>query len=93
MDMLRRIAQLGVWSEELVTPLCVWLPGLFNPTAYLTAVMQVRQGSSNIPNAYGSHSLIGANPDNHSIKNSILVKGFTMKDSFEGLLSRPDSSF
>lgn len=41
MDMLRRIGQLGVWSEDLVTPQCVWLPGLFNPTAYLTAVMQV----------------------------------------------------
>lgn len=41
MDMLRRIAQLSSWSEDLVTPQCVWLPGLFNPTAYLTAVMQV----------------------------------------------------
>lgn len=39
--MLRRIAQLVLWSEDLVTPQCVWLPGLFNPTAYLTAVMQV----------------------------------------------------
>lgn len=39
--MLRRIAQLVSWSEDLVTPQCVWLPGLFNPTAYLTAVMQV----------------------------------------------------
>lgn len=42
MDMLKRITQLGVWSEDLTTPQCVWLPGLFNPTAYLTAVMQVR---------------------------------------------------
>lgn len=41
MDMLRRIEQLGSWSDDLVTPQCVWLPGLFNPTAYLTAVMQV----------------------------------------------------
>lgn len=41
-DMLRRIAQLCSWSEDLVTPQCVWLPGLFNPTAYLTAVMQVK---------------------------------------------------
>ena len=42
-DMLRRITQLCSWSEDLVTPQCVWLPGLFNPTAYLTAVMQVNQ--------------------------------------------------
>lgn len=41
-DMLRRIVQLSSWSEDLVTPQCVWLPGLFNPTAYLTAVMQVQ---------------------------------------------------
>lgn len=42
MDMLARIAQLSKWTEDLVTPVCLWLPGLFNPTAYLTAVMQVR---------------------------------------------------
>lgn len=40
-DMLLRIEELNKWVEEFVTPLCMWLPGLFNPTAYLTAVMQV----------------------------------------------------
>lgn len=40
-DMLRRVGQLCIWSEDLTTPQCVWLSGLFNPTAYLTAVMQV----------------------------------------------------
>ncbi|CAM9264603.1 unnamed protein product [Hapterophycus canaliculatus] len=49
MDMLRRIAQLVSWSEDLVTPQCVWLPGLFNPTAYLTAVMQVTARSTGSP--------------------------------------------
>lgn len=53
MDMLRRIAQLGSWSEDLVTPQCVWLPGLFNPTAYLTAVMQVRSLSYSKTKIYG----------------------------------------
>eukprot|EP00903_Cladosiphon_okamuranus_P015249 g14093.t1 len=48
-DMLRRIAQLASWSEELVTPQCLWLPGLFNPTAYLTAVMQVTARSTGSP--------------------------------------------
>jgi dynein heavy chain len=41
MDLLNRYNQLVSWVEELVTPLSVWLPGLFNPTAYLTAVTQV----------------------------------------------------
>jgi dynein heavy chain len=40
-DMLKRITQLDEWSETLERPLCLWLPGLFNPTAYLTAVSQV----------------------------------------------------
>ena len=40
-DMLNRIQQLVDWSTELKTPLSVWLPGLFNPASYLTAVMQV----------------------------------------------------
>ena len=40
-DMTLRVEQLVTWCETLVTPFSVWLPGLFNPTAYLTAVMQV----------------------------------------------------
>lgn len=42
-NMLQRIAQLERWtSGDISTPTCLWLPGLFNPTAFLTAVMQVR---------------------------------------------------
>merc|ERR1711861_43857 len=33
--------QLNEWAETLQRPLCLWLPGMFNPTAYLTAVQQV----------------------------------------------------
>lgn len=41
-DMLQRIAQLERWTAgDISTPTCLWLPGLFNPTAFLTAVMQV----------------------------------------------------
>ena len=41
-DMLRRVRQLQAWVEDLGNlPACLWLPGLFNPTAYLTAIMQV----------------------------------------------------
>lgn len=41
LDMKQRVLQLESWSADLVTPYSVWLPGLFNPTSYLTAVMQV----------------------------------------------------
>lgn len=40
-DMLLRIDQLNSWCEELTTPKSIWLPGLFNPSSYLTAVQQV----------------------------------------------------
>lgn len=48
-DMLLRIAQLVTWSTDLVTPYSVWLPGLFNPTSYLTAVMQVTARRTGMP--------------------------------------------
>ena len=42
-DMINRCDQLTAWSANagLVNPISVWLPGLFNPQAFLTAVMQV----------------------------------------------------
>merc|ERR1712159_892082 len=40
-DMLRRVEQLTSWAESLNRPLSMWLPGLFNPMAFLTALMQV----------------------------------------------------
>ena len=48
-DMMLRIAQLVRWSTDLVTPYSVWLPGLFNPTSYLTAVMQVTARRTGMP--------------------------------------------
>ena len=41
-DMLLRITQLAEWSDELELPTVMWYPGLFNPMAFNTAVMQVR---------------------------------------------------
>lgn len=38
-DVLRRYEQLAAWtSGHLATPNSVWLSGLFNPKAFLTAV-------------------------------------------------------
>lgn len=49
-DMIRRIHQLQGWVDNLGTPpACLWLPGLFNPTAYLTAVMQVTARQTGLP--------------------------------------------
>lgn len=48
-DMLLRHAQLTTWTEELVTPISVWLSGLFNPMAYLTGVTQVTSRATGQP--------------------------------------------
>lgn len=48
-DMILRYAQLATWSADLVTPFSLWLPGLFNPTSYITAVMQVTARSTGMP--------------------------------------------
>ena len=39
-DLLDRHKQLADWSAELTLPNSVWLPGLFNPSSFLTAVAQ-----------------------------------------------------
>lgn len=41
--------QLNRWSADLVTPLSLWLPGLFNPMAFVTAIMQVTARSTGLP--------------------------------------------
>ena len=40
-DMLQRQRQLAEWTADLATPKVTWISGLFNPQAFLTAVMQV----------------------------------------------------
>ena len=40
-DLLLRVEQLVHWTAELETPKSIWLPGLFNPSSYLTAAQQV----------------------------------------------------
>ena len=48
-DMIRRHGQLTAWTEELATPISVWLSGLFNPMAYLTGVTQVTSRATGQP--------------------------------------------
>jgi len=40
-DMLHRQRQLAEWAVAMATPKVTWISGLFNPQAFLTAVMQV----------------------------------------------------
>ena len=40
-DMIVRCDALRVWQETLKTPFSLWMPGLFNPTAFLTGIKQV----------------------------------------------------
>ena len=47
-NMLLRVAQLVQWTEEMKTPKSLWLSGLFNPMAFVTAVMQVTGRTQNI---------------------------------------------
>jgi dynein heavy chain len=39
-DLLARVQQLVDWTADLTLPKVTWLPGLFNPQSFLTAVMQ-----------------------------------------------------
>jgi len=41
LDFLDRHKQLSEWTADLNTPKVTWISGLFNPQAFLTAVMQV----------------------------------------------------
>ena len=42
-DLILRKAQLSEWAKSLALPYSIWLPGLINPTALLTAIKQVRR--------------------------------------------------
>ena len=40
-DMILRANQLEQWMDTFEVPKNIWLPGLFNPSSYLTAAQQV----------------------------------------------------
>jgi dynein heavy chain len=41
-DLVNRISQLNDWvASPVETPVVTWLPGLFNPPSFLTAIMQI----------------------------------------------------
>lgn len=48
-DLLTRIEVLTPWAETLETPVVVWISGLFNPMAFITAVLQATARGSGLP--------------------------------------------
>eukprot|EP00658_Telonema_sp_P-2_P077500 TRINITY_DN7026_c0_g1_i2.p1 TRINITY_DN7026_c0_g1~~TRINITY_DN7026_c0_g1_i2.p1 ORF type:complete len:743 (-),score=198.33 TRINITY_DN7026_c0_g1_i2:213-2441(-) len=48
-DLLARVGQLTSWSSTLDTPNSVWITGLFNPMAYVTAILQTTARSNSLP--------------------------------------------
>eukprot|EP00929_Paragymnodinium_shiwhaense_P050232 TRINITY_DN25303_c0_g2_i1.p1 TRINITY_DN25303_c0_g2~~TRINITY_DN25303_c0_g2_i1.p1 ORF type:complete len:2248 (-),score=601.64 TRINITY_DN25303_c0_g2_i1:355-7038(-) len=51
-DLLRRQTQLAKWTNQRVLPFTVWISGLFNAMAFLTAVMQVTARERSLPLDY-----------------------------------------
>ena len=49
LDLLERYRVIKAWSDTCISPLSLWLPGLFNPTAYLTAIKQVTARATKRP--------------------------------------------
>ena len=84
-DMMLRIEQLVVWSTELITPFSVWLPGLFNPTSYLTAVMQVTARRTGMPldqmttethvTTFMKHDQIDYYPEDGAFVHGLFIEG------------------
>ena len=48
-DMLDRVGQLQDWSDTLVIPKSVWISGLFNANAFLTAINQTTARAEQLP--------------------------------------------
>jgi len=49
LDLLSRVEQLKGWSDTLITPVSVWITGLFNPMAYITAILQTTARAEQLP--------------------------------------------
>merc|ERR1712139_473113 len=48
-DLLLRVEQLVAWSATLITPNSVWITALFNPMAYVTAILQTTARARDLP--------------------------------------------
>jgi len=48
-DLLLRVEQLRRWCDNLETPVSVWITALFNPMAYITAILQTTARANDLP--------------------------------------------
>jgi len=60
-DLLLRVKQLVDWTGSLAVQKSLWISGLFNPMAYLTAVMQVTARQSSLPLDYMTNCCVFSN--------------------------------
>lgn len=79
-DVLLRVAQLSEWQTSMMHPVSTWLPGLGNPTAFLTAVKQVSARANTLP------------LDNMTVETHITVMQ-TYEDATEQGQYAPDGAF
>ena len=56
-DMILRANQLEQWMDTFEVPKNIWLPGLFNPSSYLTAAQQVTARKSGLALSKKSNSI------------------------------------
>jgi dynein heavy chain len=48
-DMIERVIQLQLWTQELETPMTLCISHLFNPMSFLTAIMQKTARDQELP--------------------------------------------
>lgn len=48
-NMILRCDALEKWTEKIILPYSLWIPGLFNPTSFLTAIKQVTARHKKLP--------------------------------------------
>lgn len=51
-DLVKRVEQLNRWTAQRQLLKSIWIAGLFNPMAFLTAIMQVTARERNLPLDY-----------------------------------------
>eukprot|EP01038_Epipyxis_sp_PR26KG_P005447 gene5447-7540_t len=96
-DLLLRRAQLNDWCKTLTLPYTIWLPGLVNPTALLTAIKQVTARRRKLPldsmslDSYATRffrsadALIHATyPEDGIFVHGLLIEGARWTDEEEG---------
>lgn len=83
-NLLQRHQELYKWSIDFSLPISVWLPGLFNPQSFLTAIMQAaaRKNEWPLDRMCLSIEVTGKTRDDFTYVNFACVSGIPMLNSF-----------